>query len=99
MTVYEGKIVSIDPETRTFVAWLKSEKDTTVTEEIEISFDEVPEEDREFIRNGALFYWPVLGPRIHYLVKFRKEYGPPCPPASEEAKARANRLRPETRDE
>jgi hypothetical protein len=56
---WEGKIISIDMDKEIFWAEVRDTAEPEVEEETYFSFDEVNENDRKLISEGAIIYWSI----------------------------------------
>jgi hypothetical protein len=56
---WEGKIISIDLEKELFQAEIRDAKTPEIEEETYFSFDDIDENDRHLISEGAIFYWSI----------------------------------------
>ena len=54
---WEGVVMEVRPES--FVARLIDSRDESLVEEAEIDLEEVSPEDRDLVREGAVFYWKI----------------------------------------
>lgn len=62
-----GKVITVDREAKQFTALANSDRQQTIQEQAEFSFEEISEDDASLVQPGAIFYWSV-----GYLVN---EYG------------------------